>query len=96
MKDLIGRLVVSAAGHDRGALYVVLSQEAGFVFLSDGKYHPVNKPKKKSVKHIRVYKVSVQEELYKRIINKEELFNHEIKYAIKMLKDGKEEGYVKE
>lgn len=96
MKDLIGRLVVSSAGHDSGIYYVVLSQEERFVYLSDGKYHPVEKPKKKSIRHVCVYKNSVHEELYKRVINKEEIFNHEIKYAIKMLKDGKEEGYVKE
>lgn len=96
MKDLIGRLVVSTAGHDRDTSYVVLSQEERFVYLSDGKYHPIEKPKKKSIRHVSVYKAYVQDELYKRIINKEEIFNHEIKYAIKMLKDGKEEGYVKE
>ncbi len=96
MKDLIGSLVVSTAGHDRGSYYVVLSDKEGFLYLSDGKYHPVEKQKKKSIKHVEVYRTSVQEELYRRIINKEEIFNHEIKYAIKMLKDGKEEGYVKE
>lgn len=96
MKDLIGRLVVSTAGHDRDTYYVVLSQKEGFVYLSDGKYHPIEKQKKKSIKHVEVYMTSIQEELYRRIINKEEIFNHEIKYAIKMLKDGKEEGYVKE
>lgn len=96
MKDLIGRLVISTAGHDMGSFYVVLSQEEKFLYLSDGKYHPIEKQKKKSIKHVGVYKTYVGEELYKRIINKEEIFNHEIKYAIKMLKDGKEEGYVKE
>ncbi len=96
MKDLIGRLVVSTAGHDRGTCYLVLAQQESVVYLSDGKYHPIEKQKRKSIKHVEVYETSVPEELYKRMINKEEIFNHEIKYAIKMLKDGKEEGYVKE
>lgn len=96
MKNLIGRLVVSTAGHDRDTCYIVLSQDERFVYLSDGKYHPIEKQKKKSIKHVGVYKAYVQEDLYKRIMNKEKIFNHEIKYAIKMLKDGKEEGYVKE
>ncbi|MBR3683242.1 MAG: KOW domain-containing RNA-binding protein [Lachnospiraceae bacterium] len=96
MKDLVGRLVVSTAGHDADMLYVVMAQESGFVYLTDGKYHPLEKQKKKSIKHISAYKQTVPEELYRRIINKEEIFNHEIKYAIKILREGKEEGYVKE
>lgn len=87
MKDLVGRLVVSTAGHDAEQLYVVMSQEADFVYLTDGKYHPIEKQKKKSVKHINTFNKIVPEELYKRIINKEEIFNHEIKYAIKMLRE---------
>lgn len=96
MKDLVGSLAISTAGHDADVLYVVMAQELGFVFLSDGKYHPVEKLKKKSIKHIKVCKKTVPKELYRRIINKEEIFNHEIKYAIKILREGKEEGYVKE
>lgn len=87
MKDLVGRLVVSTAGHDAEQLYVVMAQEADFVYLTDGKYHPVEKQKKKSVKHINTFNKIVPEELYNRIINKEEIFNHEIKYAIKMLRE---------
>ena len=40
-------LAVSLAGHDKGKCYVVLGQENGFFLLSDGKYKPLERPKKK-------------------------------------------------
>lgn len=49
----IGSVVRSVAGHDANLLYVVLSEENGFVTLADGKLRPLEKPKRKSVKHIR-------------------------------------------
>lgn len=113
--NIIGRFAISKAGHDKGAMYVIVAQEesfssvfnkdtqyadvvrgTGFVYLCDGKYHTLEKPKKKSLKHVNVCKASVTEELQKRIIEKDKLFNHEIKYVIKQQSKGKEEGHVKE
>ncbi|MBQ6695965.1 MAG: KOW domain-containing RNA-binding protein [Lachnospiraceae bacterium] len=95
-KNIIGRFAISKAGHDKDTLYVIVAQEEGFVYLCDGKYHTLEKPKKKSVKHINLCRASVSEELCRRIIGKEKVFDHEVKYAIKMQEKGKEEGYVKE
>ena len=92
--SIIGRFAVSKAGHDKDTIYVIIAQDANFVYLCDGKYHTLEKPKKKSMKHVALYKASVTEDMRKRIIEKKKLFDHEIKYAIKMLKEGKEEGYV--
>ena len=96
MNEYVGKFAFSKAGHDKGTCYVILFREEGFLYLCDGKYHTVQKPKKKSLKHVEVSKVFVEENLYKRMMNKEKVFDHEIKYAIKVLKEGKEEGYVKE
>jgi Ribosomal protein L14E/L6E/L27E len=50
-----GQLVVSKMGRDKGNLFVVIHvQSDRFVFIADGKYHSVRKPKKKSVKHLIV------------------------------------------
>lgn len=48
-----GMVVRSIAGHDAGSWLVVLSAENGFVRLADGKTRPLEKPKQKSIKHIR-------------------------------------------
>ena len=94
MDNIIGRFAVSKAGHDKDTLYVVMEQKDGFVYLCDGKAHTLEKLKKKSMKHVALYKATVSEEVLKRIINREKIFDHEIKYAIKMQSKGKEEGHV--
>ncbi len=94
--NLIGRFAVSQAGHDKDTLYVIIAQEGSFVYLCDGKFHTLEKPKKKSMKHIGLCKDSVSMDMVKRIIIKKKIFDHEIKYAIKIQEKGKEEGYVKE
>lgn len=48
-----GQVVRSIAGHDQGLLFVAVSVQGAFVWLANGKTRPLEKPKRKSVKHIR-------------------------------------------
>ena len=82
--DLLGRFALSKAGHDKDTLYVIMAQDAGYVYLCDGRYHTVEKLKKKALKHVNVCEESVKLKLQQRIRNKERIFDHEIKYAIKI------------
>lgn len=93
-KNLIGRFACSKAGHDKGMLYVIVKQDGSQVHLCDGKYHTLEKCKRKSLKHIDLCEEGVEDILLQRILNKDKLFDYEIKYAIKKQKEGKEEGYV--
>lgn len=52
MKLQVGQIVCSKAGHDSGSFYVVVGIEEGFAYICDGRYRPVEKPKKKNVKHL--------------------------------------------
>ena len=81
---------------DKDMQHTDIVRGKGFVYLCDGNYHTLEKPKKKSLKHVNLCKASVEEELRKRIMEKDKLFNHEIKYVIKQHSKGKEEGHVKE
>lgn len=92
---LIGRFAVSKAGHDKDFMYVIVQNDDSYVYLSDGRYHPLDKTKKKAYKHVAICGESVENGLQQRIINKERVFDYEIKYAIKNQQSGKEEGYVK-
>jgi ribosomal protein L14E/L6E/L27E len=48
-----GQLVYSLAGHDRGEPFFVLtSEDKNRVLLINGKSRPLEKPKRKNVKHI--------------------------------------------
>ena len=44
---------ISLKGHDKGTVYVIVSEENDFVYLSDGKHRKVSNPKKKKKRHIK-------------------------------------------
>jgi len=80
---MLGKFATSKAGHDKAQLYVVTAMDGDFVYLSDGRLKPIEKPKKKRIKHIQIINTTVEEDLYNRILKKETVRNEEIKYAIK-------------
>lgn len=48
----IGDIVLSKMGRDRDRHYIVMSLDENYVFICDGDYHKVAKPKKKKTKHV--------------------------------------------
>lgn len=83
---MIGRFVISKAGHDAGKIYLVLRVEKNDFYVTDGKFHPVMNPKKKNRKHIQLMNAFMQDELMERLNNGKVVYDHEIKYAIRQLK----------
>lgn len=53
MEIKIGSIVCSKAGHDKGALLIVVAMDNGYAYVSDGKLRTVEKPKKKKLKHLQ-------------------------------------------
>ena len=51
MSEYVG-LALSAAGHDRGTLYLVLEEDGGSVLLADGKLRKLSRPKRKNRQHV--------------------------------------------
>lgn len=49
----IGHVVRSAAGHDRGGLFLVVGIDGEYLLLADGKARRTEKPKRKKRKHVR-------------------------------------------
>lgn len=49
-----GMFARSLAGHDQNRLYVIIREDAEYVWLVDGILRPLEKPKKKKKKHIQV------------------------------------------
>ena len=47
-----GDVVCSAAGHDKGQLFLVIREEGDFLWLADGKCRKIETPKKKRRKHV--------------------------------------------
>ena len=50
---MIGRIVCSKAGRDKTYFLVVVKEEAGFLYVCDGKERPLERPKKKNAKHLK-------------------------------------------
>ncbi|MDL2302339.1 KOW domain-containing RNA-binding protein [Lachnospiraceae bacterium OttesenSCG-928-D06] len=85
---MIGQFAFSKAGHDKQKTYVIIAVDEQYVYLSDGRLKKVNQPKRKKVKHIQIVNRKVEENLLVRLINKEIVFDEEIKYAIRKFSDG--------
>lgn len=87
-----GQMVESIKGRDCHQYYLIV----GFIgerylALSDGIKHPVAKPKKKNIKHVRIA-MCVAKDLEERLLKGEPLSNSQIKSAIERLKNLHEEG----
>ena len=48
-----GTVVEATAGRDKGGLFVLLTTDDKWAFLADGKRRPLERPKRKSLRHLR-------------------------------------------
>ena len=49
---MTGQIVCSKKGRDKGYFLVTVNEEDGFVFVCDGKERPLERPKRKNIKHV--------------------------------------------
>lgn len=49
---MIGRVVCSNKGRDKGYYLVVVNADADYVYVCDGKERPLSRPKRKNPKHL--------------------------------------------
>ena len=85
---MTGKLAISKSGHDKDHLYVIVKEDADFVYLADGVLKSADNPKKKNKKHIQIIK-QIPEEIAS-YIQKEAFLDLEIKRAIKLFKNHKD------
>lgn len=80
---MVGMLASSKAGHDKTEIYVIIAEDDKYVYLCDGRLKTLEKPKKKSRKHIQIIKTKVNEDLRERLKQGVTVYNEEIKRMIK-------------
>ena len=80
---MIGKFATSKAGHDKTKLYVIIKEDLEYVYLVDGDLKPLDKPKKKSKKHIQIIN-RVDETIQNKLETKQIIYNEDIKRAIKL------------
>ena len=83
---MIGKFATSKAGHDQNQMYVIVAEEGDFVYLCDGMYKTISKPKKKRKKHIQMINCTVENELLNKLLKNEKVMDEQIKYALKNMK----------
>ena len=52
MEIVKNSVVKSIAGHDKGSFYMVLDVGGGYATIADGRRRPVERPKRKSERHL--------------------------------------------
>ncbi len=62
---MVGSIVCSKAGRDKGYFMVVVSESDSTVLVCDGKERPLERPKHKNVKHIQFTNTVLEENSYK-------------------------------
>ncbi len=76
---MIGKIVCSKAGRDKGYFMVVVKTEGDFVFVCDGKERPLEKPKRKASKHLQFTNTVLESDSFKT--------NKHLKKAIAVYRD---------
>lgn len=61
---MVGRIVCSKSGRDKGYFLVVVKEEDGYLFVCDGKERPLNRPKRKNPKHLALTDTVLSEDSY--------------------------------
>ncbi len=80
---VVGRVAYSKAGRDKGRLFIVIGVvNEDFVWISDGDLRPVEKPKKKRIKHLE-YTDLVARPILEILREGKKPFNADLKAAIR-------------
>jgi ribosomal protein L14E/L6E/L27E len=80
----LGRLVYSRAGRDEGKLFIIIDiLDDNYVYVSDGSLRPIEKPKKKKVKHL-VFTKEVAEDIKSMLLSGKKVSNAEIKKFLRL------------
>lgn len=61
MEIKCGQIAFSTAGRDKDKPMAVVNKDSKFVYVCDGKERPLNKPKRKNLKHLRFTEITVNE-----------------------------------
>lgn len=80
-----GSIVNSLAGHDKGEFFVIIKSESEYVYLVDGIFRTLEKPKRKKIKHVSCV-LYTDINLVNKNTNHEKVINEDIKRAIKLFK----------
>ena len=86
---IVGRVVRSKAGRDKGKFFVVVDLiDDNYVYLADGVLRKLSAPKKKKIKHLEA-KSDCITSIREKLMNEKKVFDSEVRAALDGL------GYLK-
>ncbi len=88
MKDgiVIGSIVLSTQGRDKGMYFVAVEVGDGVVYLADGGMRRLAQPKKKNIKHVSDSGV-VLDGISQKISQGKKVFDSEVKSALRQFQN---------
>ena len=78
----LGGVCKSTQGRDKDKFYLISSIDGEFVWVVDGRYKPVNSPKRKNLKHLYLLPERAQE-IADKLTNGVKIFDAEVISALK-------------
>lgn len=81
-----GCLVRSLAGHDKGSLFIIIKEDAEYVYLADGMSRKAGKPKRKKKKHVQISRIR-DEKLSGKLMSGNIVPDEEIRFFIRCYKE---------
>ena len=81
---MIGNIVYSKCGHDKGKLFVIIREDEAYFYLVNGRSRLIEMPKKKRRKHVQIINYK-GDDLLEKILNKT-CSDLDIKMAVKKYK----------
>lgn len=79
-----GSIVLSLSGHDRANFFFVVGLEGeNYLLLADGKFRPIDHPKKKKRKHCKVMSVNGNDRISEKLKTGVKINNAELRKALK-------------
>lgn len=84
---MVGWLATVLKGHDKDSVYLIIEETKDYVFVVDGIYKTMEKPKKKNKKHIQIWKPKSEDliGIQRKLNGNQPVRDEEIKRAIKLV-----------
>ena len=83
--EMLGRLVKSTAGRDCGRFFIVVGEiDEKYILLADGDLRRIESPKKKKLKHVKVYEAQAGQ-VSDRLCEGRGILNTELRKTISLL-----------
>ena len=81
---MIGQIVCSKSGRDKGYFMVVVKEDENYLYVCDGKERPLERPKRKNAKHLSLTNTVFSENEFKT--------NKSLKKALAVYRDSAKKG----